>query len=91
MSEVAKENERGHSKLLDGVVVSDSMNKTVVVSIVRMMKHPQYEKYIKRTKRCVAHDERNECGVGDTVRIVETRPLSKTKRWRVQKILTKAV
>ena len=92
MSEAAvQENKRGHAKQIDGVVVSDAMDKTVIVKIGRLVKHPSVGKYVKRTKRCVAHDERNECGVGDMVRIVETRPLSKRKRWRVQKILTKAV
>jgi small subunit ribosomal protein S17 len=91
MSEQTVSTKRGHDKLVDGVVVSTAMDKTVVVKIVRLEKHPHYEKYVRRTKRCVAHDERNECTVGDTVRIVETRPLSKTKRWRVRQILTKAV
>lgn len=91
MSEAGQvEKSRGHAKSLDGVVVSDVMDKTVVVSIVRLTKHPQYGKYVKRTKRCVAHDEANKCKKGDTVRIVETRPLSKTKRWRVQSVLVEA-
>lgn len=89
--EAGQEVKRGHEKLLDGVVVSSAMDKTVVVSIQRLVKHGTYGKYVKRTKRCVAHDEKNSCSVGDLVRIVETRPLSKTKRWRVQSILTKAV
>jgi len=84
-------NKRGHAKSFNGVVVSDAMDKTVIVSITRLAKHQQYGKFVKKTKRCVAHDENNKCAVGDTVRIVETRPLSKTKRWRVQEVLVKAV
>lgn len=78
-------------KTQEGIVVSNKMDKTVVVSIVRSIKHKQYGKYIRRTKKYVAHDEKNECNVGDTVRIVESRPLSKTKKWRVQDIVNKAV
>jgi small subunit ribosomal protein S17 len=70
-----------------GVVVSDKMDKTVVVAVERHVQHPLYKKYIKRTKKYHAHDEKNECRVGDVVEIEETRPLSKTKRWRVVKII----
>ncbi|MCC8090422.1 MAG: 30S ribosomal protein S17 [Oscillospiraceae bacterium] len=73
-----------------GRVVSDKMDKTVVVSVEDRVAHPIYKKIIKRTKRLKAHDEKNECGVGDTVRVMETRPLSKDKRWRVVEIVEKA-
>jgi small subunit ribosomal protein S17 len=90
MTDKVADNSRGHAKTLEGVVVSNAMQKSVVVSIQRLMKHAQYGKYVKRTKRCVAHDEKDACNVGDLVRIVETRPLSKTKRWKVEQILRKA-
>ena len=73
-----------------GRVVSDKMNKTVVVAIEDNVKHPVYGKIIKRTLKLHAHDENNECGVGDKVEVMETRPLSKTKRWRVVEIIEKA-
>jgi small subunit ribosomal protein S17 len=82
---------RGLSKKRVGVVVSDKMDKTVVVSIDRTVKHPAYKKYVRRRCKCIAHDEKNQCGVGDKVKIIETRPLSKTKRWRVSEIMEKAV
>ena len=85
------EAKRTPRKTREGRVVSSKMDKTVVVAITTQVKHPQYGKFVRRTKKYVAHDETNQCGVGDTVRIVETRPLSKTKRWRVQQIITKAV
>lgn len=78
---------RGQRKVRVGRVVSDKMDKTVVVEVERLTEHPLYGRRIKRTKRYKAHDERNECRVGDLVRIMETRPLSKTKRWRVVEIL----
>ncbi|MGI6404719.1 MAG: 30S ribosomal protein S17 [Oscillospiraceae bacterium] len=73
-----------------GKVVSDKMDKTVVVAIIDNVRHPLYKKIIKRTVRIKAHDEKNECGIGDTVEIMETRPLSKDKHWRVASILEKA-
>ena len=73
-----------------GLVASSGMDKSVSVSIRRKVKHPRYGKFIKKTTRLLAHDEKNECGVGDTVRIMETRPVSKTKCWRVVEILEKA-
>lgn len=73
-----------------GKVVSDKMDKTVVVAIIDNVRHPLYKKIIKRTVRIKAHDEKNECGIGDTVEIMETRPLSKDKHWRVSSILEKA-
>ena len=82
--------ERNLRKVRVGRVVSDKMNKTVVVAIEDNVKHPVYGKIIKRTLKVHAHDENNECGVGDKVRIMETRPLSKTKRWRIVEIIEKA-
>ncbi|MDE6188893.1 MAG: 30S ribosomal protein S17 [Clostridia bacterium] len=82
--------ERNLRKTRVGVVVSDKMQKTVVVAIKERVKHPLYGKIINRTKTFKAHDEQNECGIGDTVRVVETRPLSKDKRWRVVEIVEKA-
>ena len=73
-----------------GKVVSDKMAKTIVVAIEDNVKHPTYGKIIKRTLKVHAHDENNECGIGDTVEIMETRPLSKTKRWRLVEIIEKA-
>ncbi|MBO5526139.1 MAG: 30S ribosomal protein S17 [Clostridia bacterium] len=82
--------ERNLRKERVGIVTSDKMDKTVVVAIVDKSKHPLYKKTITRTKKFKAHDENNECGVGDTVRIVETRKLSKDKNWRVAEIVEKA-
>lgn len=81
---------RGQRKRETGIVVSDKMDKTVTVKVQRLTKHPMYKKYIKRYTSYKAHDEKNACNVGDTVLIVETRPLSKTKRWNVKEIITKA-
>jgi len=82
---------RVRTKMREGIVVSDKMTKSVVVSVTRQVKHTRYEKYIRRTKRYLAHDETEQCDIGDLVRIVETRPLSKLKRWKVTEIVTKAV
>ena len=82
--------ERNERKTREGVVVSDKMDKTVVVSVVEKYNHPLYKKTVTRTKRFKAHDESNECGVGDRVEIIETRPISKDKCWRVNKIVEKA-
>ncbi len=76
-------------KIRLGQVVSDKMDKTVVVSVKTLRRHPLYKKTIKRAVKYKVHDEKNECKLGDTVRIIETRPLSKTKRWRVAEIITK--
>jgi small subunit ribosomal protein S17 len=81
---------RGERKVRTGVVVSDSMEKTVIVRISSQVKHPLYGKYVRRSTRLNAHDEAGDAHVGDTVRIVETRPLSKTKRWRVVEVVEKA-
>ena len=82
--------ERTLRKTRVGTVVSTKMEKTVVVAIEDNVKHPVYSKIIKRTLKVHAHDENNECGVGDRVEVMETRPLSKTKRWRVTEIIEKA-
>ena len=82
--------ERNLRKVRVGRVVSDKMDKTVVVAIEDNVKHPVYGKIIKRTLKVHAHDEKNECGIGDKVEIMETRPLSKTKRWRIVEIIEKA-
>lgn len=83
--------ERGMKRQLSGYVVSNKMDKTVTVKVERLVKHPLYKKYIRRHKKYMAHDERNECQVGDRVLILEARPLSKNKRWRVSRIMEKAV
>jgi len=83
-------NERGRRKALLGQVVSDAMEKSVVVEIATRMRHPVFKKMVKRTRRFLAHDERNEARVGDTVKIMETRPLSKRKRWRLIEIVERA-
>ena len=82
--------ERNLRKTRVGMVVSDKMDKTIVVAIIDNVKHPLYKKIVKRTVRLKAHDENNECHVGDIVRVMETRPLSKDKRWRVVEIVEKA-
>ena len=81
---------RGMRKTRIGVVVSDKMDKTIVVAIRTRVKHPLYGKIMNRTNKIKAHDEENQCGVGDTVKIMETRPLSKDKRWRLVEIIEKA-
>jgi len=73
-----------------GLVTSDKMEKSVVVDVRRKVKHPKYGKFIKKTTRLMVHDEKNECGIGDIVRIMETRPLSKTKSWRLVEVMEKA-
>jgi len=82
--------ERGARKTREGLVVSDKMDKTVVVSVEDRVKHPLYGKVMRRTSKLKAHDEQNSCGIGDRVLLMETRPLSATKRWRVVQILEKA-
>lgn len=82
--------ERAFRKTRIGVVVSDKMDKTIVVAIENRVAHPLYKKIVKRTYKLKAHDENNECGVGDKVLVMETRPLSKEKRWRLVKIVEKA-
>jgi small subunit ribosomal protein S17 len=82
--------ERGPRKTREGLVVSDKMDKTVVVAVEDRFKHPLYGKVLRKTARLKAHDEQNECGTGDRVLIMETRPLSATKRWRVVQVLERA-
>jgi small subunit ribosomal protein S17 len=83
--------ERANRKVRRGVVVSDKMDKTITVQVERQMKHPLYKKFIKRTKKFYAHDENNQAHIGDVVEIVETRPLSKNKRWRLTEIITRSI
>jgi small subunit ribosomal protein S17 len=82
--------ERGKRKTLTGLVWSDKMDKTIIVMVNRLVLHPVYKKYIRKKKKVKAHDEKNECRIGDKVLLIETRPLSKGKRWRVKGILTRA-
>ena len=82
--------DRGLRKVRSGMVISDRMDKTVVVRVVDLKQHPMYKKVVRRSVKFTAHDEKNECGVGDRVRIMETRPISKNKRWRVVEVLEKA-
>jgi small subunit ribosomal protein S17 len=81
---------RGYRKVREGYVVSDKMDKTVVVVVEDRVKHPKYGKVLRRTKKYKAHDAENACGIGDRVLLMETRPMSATKRWRVAQILEKA-
>ena len=82
--------ERNLRKTRTGMVVSDKMDKTVVVAVIDNVRHPLYKEIVKRTVKFKAHDEQNACGIGDTVKIMETRPISKDKRWRVVEIIEKA-
>ncbi|MBD0256513.1 MAG: 30S ribosomal protein S17 [Cytophagales bacterium] len=88
--EQAAEQARSLRKERVGRVVSNKMTKSITVAIERKVKHPIYGKFMKKTTKLMAHDENNECGIGDTVRIMETRPLSKNKRWRLVEIIEKA-
>ena len=90
MAEAAVKPQRGNRRTEVGVVTSDKMNKTRRVEIPRLVKHPRYGKYIRRRTVCHVHDEQNESRTGDTVEIMETRPLSKTKNWRLVRVVTKA-
>ncbi len=90
MSDATSTDARGYRKVREGVVISDKMDKTVIVEVEDRIKHPRYAKIIRRTKKYKAHDGENACGVGDRVRLMETRPLSATKRWRVAEIIEKA-
>lgn len=82
--------ERNLRKTRTGLVTSNKMDKTITVAVERKVKHPIYGKFVKKTTRFHAHDDKNECTIGDTVRIMETRPMSKTKRWRLVEIVEKA-
>lgn len=81
---------RRHRKIRTGTVVSDRMEKTVSVAIVRSYQHPLYKKVVRATKKILAHDEQNNCKVGDVVQVIESRPISKRKRWRVQSVISAA-
>ena len=88
--EEATTTERKNRKMREGVVVSSGMDKTVVVAVIERVRHPKYAKFVMRTKKLYAHDEANDANAGDRVRVMETRPLSKTKRWRVVEVLERA-
>ncbi len=85
-----EEKSRNLRKSLQGTVVSDKMDKSVVVAVERRVAHPRYKRYYKRTTRVVAHDAENSCRLGDQVRVMSTRPISKSKRWRVSEIIKRA-
>ena len=89
MSEVAGNPERGRRQTMVGTVVSDKMDKTVVVEVEKTVMHRLYRRYVKRRRKYYAHDENNECGIGDRVEIAASRPLSRQKRWRLQRIVEK--
>lgn len=82
--------ERNRRKVREGLVTSDKMEKSIVVSVERKLKHPKYGKFLKRTTKLMAHDEMNECHIGDRVKVMETRPLSKNKCWRLVEIIERA-
>ena len=90
MSEEAKEAEKSGGRTVTGHVVSDKMDKTISVSVERLIKHPVYGKYIRRTTKVMAHDESNQCKAGDKVTIAECRPMSKNKAWQVVEVLERA-
>lgn len=90
MAETTETTERSARKVREGTVVSDKMNQTVVVAVVERVRHAKYDKFVLRTKKLYAHDEKNDAKVGDRVRVMETRPMSKTKRWRIVEILERA-
>ena len=81
---------RNACKVREGIVVSNKMNKTIVISIVERVRHPRYSKFVQRTKKLYAHDEANDAQIGDRVRVMETRPMSKQKRWRLVEVLERA-
>jgi len=83
--------EKRNRRTRTGVVISDKMDKTITVSVQHTLKHPIYKKIMRRTSKVLTHDENNECQIGDIVRIMETRPLSRHKRWRVSEIITKSL
>ncbi len=89
MSEATNTIERNLRKTRIGVVSSNKMDKSIVVTVERKVKHPLYGKFVKKSTKFHAHDEKNECSIGDTVRIMETRPISKTKRWRLVEVVEK--
>ena len=90
MSETIETTERAPRKVREGIVSSSKMDRTLVIEVVERVRHPKYNKFVMRTKKLYAHDEANNANVGDRVRVMETRPLSKTKRWRLVEILERA-
>ncbi|MFM7687528.1 MAG: 30S ribosomal protein S17 [Actinomycetota bacterium] len=90
MADTTDTTERNNRKTREGLVVSNKMDKTAVVAVVERVRHPKYAKFVLRTKKLYAHDETNDVNVGDKVRVMETRPLSKNKRWRVVEVLERA-
>ena len=90
MSETVETTERAPRTVREGIVSSSKMDRTLVVEVVERVRHPKYNKFVMRTKKLYAHDEANDANVGDRVRVMETRPLSKTKRWRLVEILERA-
>jgi small subunit ribosomal protein S17 len=90
MAETIESSERKNRKTREGLVVSNKMDKTAVVAVIERVRHPKYAKFVMRTKKLYAHDETNDVNVGDKVRVMETRPLSKNKRWRVVEVLERA-
>ena len=90
MTTATMESARGRRKLRVGKVVSDRMDKTIVVSIERLVKHAEYGRYVRRRQKFKVHDEKNECRIGDVVRFMETRPMSKDKRWRFVEVIERA-
>jgi small subunit ribosomal protein S17 len=90
MSETTPTTERAPRKVREGIVSSSKMDRTLVIEIIERVRHPKYNKFVTRTKKLYAHDEANDANVGDRVRVMETRPLSKTKRWRLVEILERA-
>ena len=90
MAETIEPAPRNNRKTREGLVVSDKMDKTAVVAVVERVRHPKYAKFVMRTKKLYAHDETNDVNIGDRVRVMETRPLSKNKRWRIVEVLERA-
>lgn len=90
-TQVTPEAVKSNKRVLTGTVHSDKADKTIVVMVETLIKHPLYKKYVRRRKKFMAHDEENTCGIGDKVQIIESRPLSKRKRWELVKVLEKAV
>jgi len=90
MAETIETEQRKNRKTREGLVVSNKMDKTAVVAVIERVRHPKYAKFVMRTKKLYAHDETNDVNVGDRVRVMETRPLSKNKRWRVVEVLERA-
>ena len=90
MSETIETTERAPRKVREGIVSSSKMDRTLVIEVVERVRHPKYNKFVMRTKKLYAHDEANDANVGDRVRVMETRPLSKLKRWRLVEILERA-